>query len=189
MSRLRGSRSVTSRSPMKIVPSDDLLDPGDQLQQRRLAAAGRADEHHELAVADLERDVVDRGRAAALVGLAHRVDADAQLRPPTRSRPSTKTCRISSRSSSTTTSAGAPGGEPAEVGPLRHPRGHLARRTQRVLEPHAELHAGCARRRSSSARCRPAGPRGRARRRPRPRSAARRARTRRRPSRRRARRR
>ena len=41
----------------------DLLDPRDQLQQRRLAAAGRADEHHELAVADLERDVVDRVRA------------------------------------------------------------------------------------------------------------------------------
>ena len=41
----------------------DLDDPGEHLQQRRLAAARRADEHHELAVADLEVDVVDGARA------------------------------------------------------------------------------------------------------------------------------
>ena len=38
----------------------DLLEPGDHPQDRRLAAARGADEHHELAVADLQRDVVDR---------------------------------------------------------------------------------------------------------------------------------
>jgi hypothetical protein len=37
-----------------------LLEAGDDAQERRLAAAGRADEHHELAVGDPERDVVDR---------------------------------------------------------------------------------------------------------------------------------
>ena len=40
----------------------DLLEPGDHPQRRRLAAAGRADEDHELAVADLEIDVVDGPR-------------------------------------------------------------------------------------------------------------------------------
>ena len=38
----------------------DLLEPGDHAQKGRLAAPGRADEHHELAVMDVERDVVDR---------------------------------------------------------------------------------------------------------------------------------
>ena len=36
--------------------------PGDALQQRRLAAAGRADDADELAVLDRERDVADRVR-------------------------------------------------------------------------------------------------------------------------------
>ena len=37
----------------------DLLEPGDHPQQGRLAAAGRADENHELAVGDRQADVVD----------------------------------------------------------------------------------------------------------------------------------
>ena len=36
-----------------------VLEPGEQPEQRRLAAARRADEHQELAVADLQGDVVD----------------------------------------------------------------------------------------------------------------------------------
>ncbi len=44
-----------------------LLEPGDHPQQGRLAAAGRADEDHELAVLDLEVDAVDHlGVAEAL---------------------------------------------------------------------------------------------------------------------------
>ena len=37
----------------------DLLEPGDHPQQRRLPAAGRPDEDHELAVTDVERDGVE----------------------------------------------------------------------------------------------------------------------------------
>ena len=65
MSRWRGASSVTSRPPISIEPSGDLLEAGDHAQQRRLPAAGRADEHDELAVVDLQRDVVDRDDVAA----------------------------------------------------------------------------------------------------------------------------
>ncbi len=47
----------------------DGLEPRDHAQQRGLAAAGRADQHAELAVADLEVDAFDRLEAAG-VGLA-----------------------------------------------------------------------------------------------------------------------
>ena len=78
MSRLRGARSVTSRSPIQISPSGHVLEAGDHPQQRRLAAAGRADEDEELAVGDLERDVVDgRHRAERL---AHVVELDRRHR-------------------------------------------------------------------------------------------------------------
>ena len=51
-----------ARSPPVIC-----LEPGDHAQQRGLAAAGRADEDHELAVVDLEVDAVDDlDRAEAL---------------------------------------------------------------------------------------------------------------------------
>ena len=36
-----------------------LLEPGDDAQQRRLAAAGRADEDDELAVGDIEVDALE----------------------------------------------------------------------------------------------------------------------------------
>src|SRR5207302_4575093 len=37
-----------------------VLEPGDQAEHRRLAAAGWADEHHELGVVDRERQVGER---------------------------------------------------------------------------------------------------------------------------------
>src|SRR6202034_3004084 len=37
----------------------DVLEPGDEAQKRRLAAAGRPDEHRELAIFDVEIDAVD----------------------------------------------------------------------------------------------------------------------------------
>ena len=46
---------------MKTRPARDGLEAGDQPQERRLAATRRADEDHELAVGDLEADVVHRG--------------------------------------------------------------------------------------------------------------------------------
>ena len=45
-----------------------ILQPGDHPQQRRLAAAGRAEEDHELSVADVEHDVVDGGDIAEALG-------------------------------------------------------------------------------------------------------------------------
>jgi hypothetical protein len=38
-----------------------VLQPGDDAQQGRLAAAGRADEDHELAVLDVQVDALDDG--------------------------------------------------------------------------------------------------------------------------------
>ena len=44
----------------------DLLEPGDHPQRRRLAAARGPDEDHELAVGDLEIELVDGARAVAV---------------------------------------------------------------------------------------------------------------------------
>ena len=50
------------------VAAADLLQAGDHAQQRRFAAARRADEHHELAVRDVEVDAVeDRHGAVGLL--------------------------------------------------------------------------------------------------------------------------
>ena len=57
MSRSFGGRSFTTRSPMRSSPLVMLLEPGDHAQRRRLAAAGGADEHEELAVGDVEVEV------------------------------------------------------------------------------------------------------------------------------------
>src|SRR5207253_10208943 len=45
----------------------DLLEPGDHPERRRLAAPRRADEDDELALRDLEVEIVDRQRAAAVL--------------------------------------------------------------------------------------------------------------------------
>ena len=55
---LGGRASLTTRPSMSDVAGGDVLQPGDHAQQRRLAAAGRADEDDELAVGDLEVDAV-----------------------------------------------------------------------------------------------------------------------------------
>jgi len=39
----------------------DVLEPGDQAQQGRLAAARRPDEHHELAIGDVQVDAAGDG--------------------------------------------------------------------------------------------------------------------------------
>ena len=63
MSRSRGVTSFTILPPIAIVPARELLQAGDEPQRGRLAAAGGADEDQELAVADLEREVVQRSDA------------------------------------------------------------------------------------------------------------------------------
>ena len=49
------------------VAGGDVLQPDDHPQQRRLPAAGRPDEDHELAVGDVEADVVHGGEAVAVL--------------------------------------------------------------------------------------------------------------------------
>ena len=56
-------------------PGGDLLEAGDHPQERRLAAAGRADENDELPVLDRERDVVD-GEDASGKLLRHVFESD-----------------------------------------------------------------------------------------------------------------
>ena len=53
----------------------DLLEPGEHAQRRRLAAPGGADEHHQLAVADLQVEIVD-GLGAVVVDLQNGVVFD-----------------------------------------------------------------------------------------------------------------
>ena len=58
--------AIARRELGDVAPADqdrplgDVLEPGDHAHQGRLAAAGRADQHHELPARDLERDVVRR---------------------------------------------------------------------------------------------------------------------------------
>ena len=75
MSRWRGWASVMSRPSTSSVPGGHLLEPGDHPQQRRLAAAGGADEDEELAVGDVEVHVADRDDAVR-VHLRQAADAD-----------------------------------------------------------------------------------------------------------------
>ena len=80
MSRSFGGSVLTTRSPMAISPRGDVLEPGDHAQQRGLAAAGRADEHHELTVGDVDADAVqnlDRTER-----LAHVADIDGRHSSP-----------------------------------------------------------------------------------------------------------
>ena len=59
----------------------DVLEPGHHAQRRRLSATRRTDEHHELAVLDLEIHVV-HGSRAVRVDLAHPVERDRTHRSP-----------------------------------------------------------------------------------------------------------
>ena len=52
----------------------DLLEPGDHPKRRRLAAAGRADEHHELLVGDREIDPGDGDHVPEPLGEPANVD-------------------------------------------------------------------------------------------------------------------
>ena len=60
---LRGS-PVASSPPISTWPAVGLLEPGDHAQQRRLAAAARAEQRRQRAVGHVERDVVERQEVA-----------------------------------------------------------------------------------------------------------------------------
>ena len=79
MSRSFGSRWFTTRPPIRISPPLISSRPGDHAQHARLAAAGRPDEHDELAVADLEVERLDRARSVR-VGLLEPREADLSHR-------------------------------------------------------------------------------------------------------------
>ena len=74
MSRSRDGHVVDDALADPEDALGDLLEAGDHAQRRRLAAAGRADEDHELAVLDLEVEVVHGARA---------VRVDLRTRPRT----------------------------------------------------------------------------------------------------------
>ena len=59
MSRSREGTLFTTLSPIRSVALGDVLEAGHHAQRSRLAAPGRPDEHHELAVLDLQIEVVD----------------------------------------------------------------------------------------------------------------------------------
>jgi hypothetical protein len=65
MSRSFGGRSVTSRSPIRMRAGVDLFEAGEHAQRGGLAATGGADEDEELAVGDLEVELVDGGDVGA----------------------------------------------------------------------------------------------------------------------------
>ena len=67
MSRSFGGTSVTSRSPMQDAALVDLFEAGEHAQRGGLATAGGADENEELAVGDLEVELVDGGACRARV--------------------------------------------------------------------------------------------------------------------------
>ena len=60
MSRSFGGTSLTIVAADEDVAAGDVLEARDHAQRRRLAAARRADEHHELVVGDLEVDAAHR---------------------------------------------------------------------------------------------------------------------------------
>ena len=73
MSRSREDSVLTTRSPIVQGAAADVLQPGDHPQGGGLAAAGRTDEHDELAVGDVDGEVV-YGVEAVLVLLVDLVE-------------------------------------------------------------------------------------------------------------------
>jgi len=55
------STSLTIRPSIAIRPAADLLEAGEHPEERRLAAARGTDQHHELAVGDVEGNSVEDG--------------------------------------------------------------------------------------------------------------------------------
>ena len=73
--RCAGPTLVMSLRVDQHLSGGDVLKTGDQAQKRRLAAAGRTDEHGELSVLDVEIDAVDDADGAER--LPHGLQLDA----------------------------------------------------------------------------------------------------------------
>ena len=74
--RSAGASALTFRSAMTMSPEVGVVEAGDHPQQGRLAAAGRADQHDELAVLDPQVDVDEH--LALAVALVERVDMQSR---------------------------------------------------------------------------------------------------------------
>ena len=72
MLRSRGATSLTTLPPMRERAVGDVLEAGDHAQGGGLAAARGSDEHEELAVGDVERQVL-HGMEAVVVDLVDMV--------------------------------------------------------------------------------------------------------------------
>ena len=68
MSRSRGREPVDDPVPDADLARRQGLEPGEQSERGGLPRPRRADEHHELAVRDLQREVAHRGDIAELLG-------------------------------------------------------------------------------------------------------------------------
>ena len=75
MSRFDGCRSLTTWPPIRISPELIELEARDRVEQSRLAAAGRADQHEKAAL--LERDVDALEDFQAAEPLAERTDFES----------------------------------------------------------------------------------------------------------------
>ena len=67
MSRSLGGTWFTTRPTDRDLALGDLLEPGDHPQQGGLAAARRTDQHHELAVGDVDLDAVQDVHATEIL--------------------------------------------------------------------------------------------------------------------------
>ncbi len=85
MSRSLGGTSFTTRPPISMAPAGRLLQPGDDVEQRRFAAAGGADQHGELAAFDLQVDALQHVELAET--LAHIANGQRGHRIPFTSPP------------------------------------------------------------------------------------------------------
>ena len=79
MSRSLGADGVDGAVADEHVAGADPLEPGEHPQRGRLARARRADEHHQLAVGHVEREVLDGGHVA--VALARVLEAHRRHQP------------------------------------------------------------------------------------------------------------
>ena len=66
--RFQGGTAAMSWPSIRIRPAVGRLEAGQHAQQRGLAAAGRAQQREELALVDVEADIVDRVDVAELLG-------------------------------------------------------------------------------------------------------------------------
>ena len=66
--RFHGGSRVTSRAAQPHVAGGRLDEARDHAQRRGLAAARGAEQHHELAVGDIERDVAHGVEVAVALG-------------------------------------------------------------------------------------------------------------------------